>query len=173
VRRRNGFRGFGRSWRLLSVLGAVFLTPPAAVAADNPASEPLPRFATLRADEVNLRVGPGKRYPIEWVYRRKGLPVEVFAAFETWRKVRDSDGTEGWVDQHMIAAARAVVVQGDVREIHAAPDARSAVVARAAPGVIAKLVECSGPWCRIDAQDARGWVKRSEVWGVYPDEDVH
>ena len=132
----------------------------------------VPRFVTLRADEVNLRTGPGERYPIEWVYTRKGLPVEVVAEYDVWRKIRDSQGTEGWVHQRMITGNRSVIVSGGTQTLMSDPDPKSSVVARAEPGVIAKLLECQGPWCRVEAQDVRGWLKRSELWGVYPDEDV-
>ena len=148
----------------------LLLTAGLAEAADKGPS--VPRFVTLRADEVNLRTGPGERYPIEWVYTRKGLPVEVVAEYDVWRKIRDSQGTEGWVHQRMIAGNRSVIVRGQTPPLLSSPDPQSAVVARAEPGVIAKLLECQGPWCRIEAQDVRGWLRRSDLWGVYPDEDV-
>jgi len=136
------------------------------------AEEKTPHFAALRVDLVNLRTGPGERYPIEWVYQRKGLPVEVTAEFDVWRKVRDDDGTEGWVHQRMLAAVRNVVVTGALRTLHADPKPDAAAVARAEPGVIAHLLECRGPWCRVEAQGVKGWLQRSEVWGVLPNETV-
>jgi len=131
---------------------------------------PVPRFVSLRASEVNLRSGPGERYPIEWVLTRKGLPVEVVAEFDVWRKIRASDGTEGWVHERMVGSGRNVIIKGAERTLHAEPDAAAAPVARAEPGVIAHLVDCRGPWCRIETQGIKGWVKRDEIWGVYPDE---
>jgi SH3-like domain-containing protein len=136
------------------------------------AEEKTPRFASLRADLVNLRTGPGERYPIEWVYQRKGLPVEVTAEYDVWRKVRDSDGTEGWVHQRMLAAARNVVVKGALRTLRADPGPDAAAVARAEPGVIAHLLECRGAWCRLEAQGVKGWLQRADVWGVLPNETV-
>jgi SH3-like domain-containing protein len=136
------------------------------------AEEKPPYFASLRADTVNLRTGPGERYPIEWVYKRKGLPVEVTAQVDVWRRVRDADGTEGWVQERMLAASRSVVVTGAARTLRADPDAAATAVARAEPGVIARLLECKGPWCRVETQSIKGWLPRAEMWGVTPDENV-
>jgi SH3-like domain-containing protein len=143
-----------------------------AVAAADAAPKQLPRFATLRADEVNLRTGPGERYPIDWVLIRKGLPVEIVEEFDVWRKVRDFQGSEGWVHQRMLTGARNVLVEGGVRVLRVEPDAGSPPVARVEAGVVARLIECRGLWCRVEAQGIKGWLKRDEVWGVYPDEAV-
>ncbi|HYM02724.1 MAG TPA: SH3 domain-containing protein [Stellaceae bacterium] len=142
----------------------------AAEAADK--AQPVPRFATLRADEVNLRTGPGERYPIDWVLSKKGLPVEIIGEYDVWRKVHDSLGSEGWVHERMITSSRNVVVTGQIRTLRADPDGASSPVARAEPGVVARLLECRGAWCRVETQDIKGWIKRAEIWGVYPDEIV-
>jgi SH3-like domain-containing protein len=133
---------------------------------------PVPRFVSLRVDEVNLRTGPGERYPIDWVLVKKGLPVEIVEEFDIWRKIRDSQGSEGWVHQRMVTTARNVIVKGAMRTLHADPDAAAPAVARAEPGVIARLLECRGAWCRIETQGVKGWLGRAEVWGVYSDETV-
>ena len=158
-------------WRGIGAVALSLLLAGAAGAAEN--NLPVPRFVTLRADEVYLRTGPGERYPIEWVYKRKGLPLEVVAEFDIWRKVRDWQGTEGWVHERMITGNRNVVVTGGLRTLHSGPDDASAAVARAEPGVVAHLLECgSGDWCRIEAQGIKGWLKRDEMWGVFPNEKV-
>lgn len=136
------------------------------------ADEKLPHFATLRADAVNLRTGPGERYPVEWVYQKKGLPVEVTAQFDVWRRVRDSQGTVGWVHERMLTQRRSVLITGGLRTLRVKPDASAAAVAQAEPGVIARLVECKDAWCRIETNGIKGWLPRSEMWGVYPDETV-
>ena len=165
-----------RRW-VRAVVGAALMVacemcwPKITVAASG-SEAPVPRFAALHADKVNLRAGPGDRYPIEWVYVRKDWPVEVIAQFDHWRRVRDSDGTEGWVHEKMITARREVVVTGGVRALRQSPDANGTVIARAEPGVVARLEECRGDWCRIAAADIAGWVQRSEVWGVFPNETV-
>jgi len=133
---------------------------------------PVPRFVALRSAEVNLRTGPGERYPIEWVYRRKDLPVEIVAEFDNWRKIRDADGTEGWVHERMVTGRRSVLVRGAVRALREAPRSNAEMVARAEPGVVAKLLECNPGWCRIEANGIAGWLPRDEIWGVYPGETV-
>jgi SH3-like domain-containing protein len=133
---------------------------------------PVPRFVSLREDEVNLRAGPGEQYPIDWVLTRKGMPVEIVQEFDVWRKVRDPQGTEGWVHQRMVTGIRTIVVTGATRTLHADPDAAAPAVARAEPGVIAHLLECRGAWCRIETHDLKGWLKRDEMWGVFTDETV-
>ncbi len=144
-----------------------------ALAADSDTSLAVPRFVSLHSDRVNLRTGPGRRYPIEWVLTRKDMPVEVIAQFEHWRRVREWDGTVGWVQEHMITGQRYVIVaKGGVRPMFQGPDPRSAEVARTEPGVLARLLECSGPMCRIEAHDISGWMRRTDLWGVYPDESV-
>jgi SH3-like domain-containing protein len=161
---RRAFRSFVSPWFLAA---ATILLVPVATAA-----EKVPRFASLRADEANLRTGPGERYPVDWVLTKKGLPVEIVAEFDVWRKVHDSEGSEGWVHQRLLAVTRTVLIVGNIRVLHAEADAAAPAVARAEPGVIARLLECRGPWCRVEAQDIKGWLRRSEVWGVYPDEEV-
>lgn len=142
----------------------------AASAAAAETDEKLPRFESLRADMVNLRAGPGERYPVEWVYQRKGLPVEVTASFDVWRRIKDSDGTEGWVHERMLTGRRSVIVTGALRTLHSDANGASAAVARLEPGVVARLLACKGDWCRLEAQGIKGWLPRGEIWGVFPDE---
>jgi SH3-like domain-containing protein len=144
-----------------------------AAAADEDVGLKVPRFVSLHSDKVNLRTGPGRRYPIEWVLTRKDMPVEVIAQFEHWRRIRDWEGTAGWVQEHMVAGRRTVIVgKGAERPLHQQPDPVSAIIARAAPGVVARLLECRGPWCRVETDALSGWMRRSDLWGVYPDETV-
>ncbi len=159
--------------RLAPVLLAagVALAPLAAAGQSAPGGK-VPRFASLRSADVNLRVGPGETYPIAWVLTRKDMPVEIIKEFQNWRMIRDWQDTEGWVLDRMVTARRNAVVSGAVRALHSRPDPASAVVARAEPGVVARLLECQGGWCRIEAAGIAGWVQRSEIWGVLPDETV-
>jgi SH3-like domain-containing protein len=133
---------------------------------------PLPRFVSLRSDEVNLRTGPGTTYPIDWVYVRRGLPVEVIAEFDVWRRIRDWQGTVGWVHQSMLAGRRTILVAGGDRKLMREPAESAPVVARLAPGVIGWLLECDTAWCRIEVEGYRGWLQRDEFWGSYPRESV-
>lgn len=134
---------------------------------------PLPRFVSLRSDEVNLRTGPGVRYPIDWIYTRKDLPVEVVAEFEAWRKIRDWEGAEGWVHQSMLTGRRMMVVTGSVRRALRAGDSDSAsVLAQVDPGVLGKLMQCprNRDFCRVEIGQTQGWLRRDEFWGVYKGE---
>lgn len=131
-----------------------------------------PRFASLRADKVNVRIGPGVRYPIAWVFVRRDLPVEVTAEFDLWRKIRDIDGAEGWVHTSLLSGRRSAIVTGGVRALRRAPEAGAAAVAQAESGVVVKLLRCAGAWCEVAAADVRGWTRRAHLWGVYPEEQV-
>ena len=145
----------------------------AAVAADEDVALKVPRFVSLHSSKVNLRSGPGRQYPIEWVLTKRDMPVEITAQFEHWRRIREWDGTVGWVQEYMVNAKRYVVVdKGGVHPLYRQPDPASALVARAEPGVVARLAECRGQWCRIEADDVAGWLRRGDIWGVYPDETV-
>lgn len=164
---------------LLAALQAPGLVPvlvpvrPAA-AAPEPSGLPLPRFVTLRAAEINMRTGPGEQYPIKWTYQRPGLPVEIVAEYHTWRRVRDWQGTEGWMHASMLTGRRSFIVTGETRALRAAADASSRIIARIEPKVTGELDECpaAGAWCRVKIDGLKGWLKRAELWGVYPGEAV-
>ena len=130
---------------------------------------PLPRFVSLRATEANLRTGPGVQYPVDWVYNRQLLPLEIVAEYDTWRKVRDWEGTQGWVHQSMLSNSRALIVTGKVRTIRSQQSTKAAAVARAEPGVVGALLECpkERAWCRIEVEGREGWLRSVEFWGVY------
>jgi SH3-like domain-containing protein len=127
---------------------------------------PLPRFASFKSNEVNLRVGPGEIYPKQWVYQRAGMPVEIFEESDTWRRIRDYQGVVGWVSVNLLTSKRTAIVIETRRTLHDAPDATAPAVALLEPGVIGKLLECNGDWCRLDVKGHEGWLKRAEIWGV-------
>jgi SH3-like domain-containing protein len=157
------------------MLGAMLLLAAGhALAAEDEANGlKVPRFVSLDADKVNLRTGPGQRYPIDWVLTRRDMPVEVIAQFENWRRIREWDGTTGWVQQNLLTGKRhAIIAKGEVRPIHRDPDPGSTLVARAEPGVVGRLTECRAAWCRIETAAVSGWMRRTDLWGVYPDEKV-
>lgn len=164
------------------LMGAMALTglPGAASAAeqkpDSPATEtglPLPRFVSLGANEVNLRTGPDRRYPIIWVYKRRGMPVEIIQEYGIWRRIRDVDGIEGWVNRNLLTSVRTAMVTGQVRTLYARPEAGSAAVWRVEPGVVAKITLCEEDWCQLNIGGRTGWIRRSEIWGVYPRETIN
>lgn len=133
---------------------------------------PIPRFVSLRSGQVNVRTGPGVRYPVEWVFVRAGMPVEITAEFDTWRRIRDWEGTQGWVHQSMLSGRRAFVVTGELRTVRQRPEASAGAVAIVEPGVMGRLDGCRDDWCRVELQGLEGWLRRDEFWGVYPDEKV-
>ncbi len=135
--------------------------------------ERLPRFESLRSDKAFLRVGPGVRFPIAWVYQRRGLPVEVIEEYDTWRRVRDRDGVEGWMHSSLLQSKRQVLVHGSVRSMRRAAEDDAPVVARLEPGVIGTLQKCETNWCRVEITGLSGWVRRDQIWGVYPFEAVN
>jgi SH3-like domain-containing protein len=157
------------------LIAAICLVVSHRAMAENLGSEtklPIPRFVSLRSNEVNLRTGPGTNYPVDWVFVRHGLPVEIIAEFDVWRKIRDWQGTIGWVHQSMLDGRRTARITGEERELRSEPAESASIVARLAPGAIGRLLECEGAWCKIDAQGYRGWLPRDEFWGTYPDENV-
>ena len=119
-----------------------------------------------------MRSGPGLRYPIRWIYRREGLPVEVIAESDTWRKLRDWEGTEGWMHQSMLTGGRTVMVAGGSVFILNDPNPNSYTVAQLEAGVIAALQRCEGDWCEVSAGGYSGWLRRDAVYGVYPGETI-
>jgi len=133
-------------------------------------SLPVPRYVSLATGEVNLRTGPGMRYPVKLVVRKSGLPVEIVREFDVWRQVRDIDGDEGWVHKSMLSGRRSVVVKGQVQTLMRKPAAEAKPVAKLEPGVVARLQTCRGSWCQISVGGYDGWLKKETIWGVYPDE---
>ena len=154
-----------------AALAAMILVLPSLGSAAEEPKKP-PYFLSLGAGEVNLRTGPGVRYPIDWVYRRRALPVEVIGIFDHWRQIRDWQGTEGWVHQNMLSQRRTAIVTGGRRLLRREPGAQSAAVAALEPGVVGRLRSCQGDWCEIEIDGRRGWLAREEFWGAYPTEVI-
>jgi SH3-like domain-containing protein len=137
---------------------------------------PVPRFVSLKTDRVNVRGGPDKDHDVSWIYTRVGLPVEITAEFENWRRIRDSDGSEGWVYHTLLSGKRTATVQGkssaDLAPLHASADAQSPVTAKLESGVLGSIKRCTGTWCRIAGDSFDGWIEQDRLWGVYPDEKI-
>lgn len=139
---------------------------------------PLPRYVSLKSDRVNLREGPSKEHRTSWVFQRAGLPVEVTAEFETWRRVRDADGTEGWVLHSLLSGRRTVLVspwsknKGETFSLRETNSESAPVVATLEPGVIANVQSCQNTWCRVMVSKIVGYIKQDRLWGVYPNETV-
>lgn len=141
-----------------------------------PSGLPIPRFVSLKAEKVNVRRGPSSDHAVAWVFQRKGLPVEIVAEFENWRRVRDSDGSEGWILQNMLSGKRTAVIapwkQGQSVPLHNAAAEKAGLVAKVGAGVVADVEGCDGNWCELTAGGYDGYVEQSQLWGVYPGEKV-
>ena len=135
---------------------------------------PLPRFASLRSNHVNLRRGPGFRYRIDWVLHRRHLPVQIFREFHDWRAVRLPDGTEGWIKGALLSGRRSFVVQGKTVPLRYAPRANARPAAWLKPGVVGRILDCAAgsSWCRVRVDDHSGYVPRKAIWGVAPHEVI-
>jgi SH3-like domain-containing protein len=151
-------------------IALLFAAVPAA--AQSETGLPLPRYVSLRADAVNLRTGPGRRYPIDWVFTRAGMPIQIVAEFEGWRQVRALDGTSGWIHKSMLSGKRTVVIAGREDRIYRAPDKNAEIAAFVEPGVVATLLGCEVGWCRLTVESHRvtGWMPQDVLWGILPEE---
>jgi SH3-like domain-containing protein len=137
---------------------------------------PVPRYVSLKSDHVNVRAGPTKDNDVAWVYTRAGLPVEITAEFENWRRVRDSEGAEGWVYHSLLSGRRTAVVtmksRDELASLHESADSSSAVNARLQAGVLAQVKRCDSHWCHVAGDGFDGWIEQQRLWGVYADEKV-
>jgi len=168
------------AWLLLTLL---VCAPPAWAQAGNPSGLPLPRFASTRSDPINVRVGPGTKYEVAWTYLQSVIPVEIVQEFDTWRKIRDMDGAEGWVHQNLLQGTRAgyatpLLANGEVALRASAADTAT-VRARLGAGFKVIIKQCDAVWCEVTATSQggngrsasySGFVRQEELWGVYPDE---
>jgi SH3-like domain-containing protein len=134
---------------------------------------PIPRFASLRSDEVNVRTGPNTRYPIDWVFKRKAMPVEIVAEYENWRKIRDWQGASGWVHQSLLTGKRSFIIASKTANLHKTPAASAEVVAKLEPEVMGEIRSCTGDWCRVKVSNVSGWIERTRLWGVYKSEPIN
>ncbi len=145
---------------------------------NGPSGLPLPRFVSLKAERVNVRTGPAKDTDVSWVYTRVGLPVEIIAEYDNWRRIRDWEGAEGWVLHSLLSGRRTALVSAAAKSVddfvplHASADKQSAITARLQAGVLAAVKRCAGSWCRITGQGFDGWIEEGRLWGVYPGEKV-
>lgn len=155
----------------ISAIAAV-LSVVSGMAAFAAASAPQPYFVSIKVDEAYMREGPSDMHRVKWIYRRKGLPLEVIATFDVWRRVRDMDGEVGWMHMALLTRDRtAVVTGGPGAEVYARDDTTSQVLARAQPGVIGRLLGCGMLTCEVEFPGAEGWIARARLWGIHGGED--
>jgi SH3-like domain-containing protein len=144
-----------------------------AVSATQEANAPSqPYFVSLKSDKVFMREGPSDNHRVKWVYHRKGLPVEVVASFEVWRRVKDMDGEIGWIHTALLSRERTAVVVGSAEApIRKATGAEAEVVAEAKPGAVGRLVTCKADSCEVKFDAVTGWLERTRLWGVHDGEN--
>ena len=168
---------------MLSLVGGVslFSTFKAAYAAESKLGKvtglPIPRFVTLRSSKVNARTGPALRYPIQWVYKRDNLPVEVTAEFDAWRQIRDMDGSISWVHSSLLSGQRMGLIHNIDGEMETAPaykkaDSQSRRVLALENAALGEIKKCDMRYCQLDFKAYRGWVEKKNIWGIYPDEVI-
>ncbi|MEM9332727.1 MAG: SH3 domain-containing protein [Pseudomonadota bacterium] len=138
---------------------------------------PVPRFVSLKAQRVNMRIGPGKQFKVAWLYLKKGLPVEIIQEYDNWRKVRDPEGNEGWILHSLLSGKRTAIVnpgerdkEAGIADLRKDASEEADVMARIEPGVVTEVQACQEEWCLISADGESGYVAKKFLWGVYPDE---
>ena len=146
------------------------------LAAGSSSGLPVPRFVSLKPDKVNVRAGPTRTHDVTWQFTRSGLPVEITAESDNWRRIRDWEGSEGWVYHSLLSGRRTAMVTSKHKDelvpLFGAADDQSSVVARLQPGVSASVRKCTGKWCQINGAGFDGWIAQERLWGVYPNELV-
>ena len=132
---------------------------------------PMPRYVSLRANEANARRGPDQSHRIDWVYKRRDLPLRVTAEYENWRRVEDADGKGGWMHHALLSGLRTALVRTDMTPLRRSPDTVSSQTALLERGVIARVRICQRDWCRLEVEGARGWAQKRHLWGFDPLEE--
>ncbi len=172
-----GLFGLGSLAVMLVAAGEIVLAAPLRAGADlGKSGLQVPRFVSLKAGRVNVRVGPGEDYKIAWVFTRTGLPIEVIQEYDTWRRIRDSDGEVGWVFNSLLSGKRTAVVtpwaKGEPQPIRADATSGATVTAYLEPGVMGTVERCRSGWCQIKGKGFDGWIEQDRLWGVYPNEQI-
>ena len=134
---------------------------------------PLPRFASIRSDKTYARTGPATRYPIKWIYQKNNLPVEIIQEFDTWRKIRDIDGEEGWIHQSLLSGKRYAILKTDESlPLLRSNNDESRPVALVESGAVMSLESCKNNWCDVETSGYEGWIPADSLWGVYDHEEI-
>ncbi|MDF3384467.1 MULTISPECIES: SH3 domain-containing protein [unclassified Sulfitobacter] len=161
-------------FRSALMVGALLLAQPTSGFAEEARGQvtnlPLPRFVSMKASEGNVRRGPSLSHRIDWVYKRRDLPLRITAEHGHWRRVEDRDGMGGWVHYSLLSGTRTVLVEQDMLQLRINPDPKAAVVARLELGVVARLGECTLEWCELRSGGFTGWAPKVRLWGVGPKE---
>lgn len=168
-----------RAPRVAAFLLALLLALPAGAvgeATGTTSGLPVPRYVSLKADKVNVRGGPSREHDVTWVFTRAGIPVEITAESENWRRIRDAEGAEGWVFHSLLSGRRTALVspstKAEMFPLYERASTSSNVVARLQARVLATVRNCDGKWCRVFGDGFDGFIEQHLLWGVYPNETV-
>jgi len=162
---------------ILSIIGLFYLIPAAPTWGEEKiilgkSGYPVPRYVTLAKDTVNVRTGPGRKYPITWVYKRKGLPLKIVNEYENWRKFIDSEGSSGWIWGPLLSSRRTGLITAKNQILLKQPKEDSDVALKAEAGVIGQIIECKAGWCRLNFNGIKGWLRQDQIWGVFAEETL-
>lgn len=155
-----------RSLTLAATLAACLASPVAAQ------ERPLPYWASIAAGQALMRTGPDRSYPALWLYKRRDLPVRVLQVVGPWRRVKEQDGSSGWMLATLLAARRTAVVSGGLRPIRAEPGPGAHSLWQAEPGVLGRISKCDGQYCRIQIGEKVGFIEQAGIWGTDPGEKL-
>lgn len=176
--RRRVIEGFALSFAALSVLCAPAFSQTTGSVDKSESGLPLPRFVSLKSSRVNMRVGPGKDYAVDWMYLKSGLPMEIIQEYDTWRRVRDAEGAEGWVNQSLLSGKRTAIAapwhrgKDTMVSLRTKPDAGAPARAVVEPGALGVIESCDGAWCHMKFAGEDGYVEQTLIWGAYPGETI-
>lgn len=168
----------GRAWGLLLLLAFSIAAPIGASGQTGGSASglPVPRYVSLKADKVNVRGGPSRDHDVTWIFTRVGIPVEITAESENWRRIRDAEGAEGWVFHSLLSGRRTVLVspstKADAFPLYDGPDTGARVVAKLEAKVLGTVRSCNKKWCRIFGNGFDGFIEQHLLWGVYPNEVI-
>ena len=131
-----------------------------------------PYWASISASQARMRTGPGRNFPISWLYQRADLPVRVVEIYNNWRKIEDPEGVQGWMLVNLLSAERTAMITGDIRPLRSAPQPNAAIRYRAEPGVVGRIRNCRNGWCEFDVHGRSGFVQTAHLYGVDADEEI-
>ncbi|OSQ48259.1 SH3 domain-containing protein [Marivita geojedonensis] len=160
----------GKVFSVVLIAGAIFTQPGFASERGSVTNLPLPRFVSMKASEGNVRRGPSLSHRIDWVYKRRNMPLQITAEHGHWRRVQDRDGAGGWVHYALLSGVRTAIVEVDMLNLYARPDSSTQVNAQLSLGVVAEVRQCQQDWCELSAGGYKGWARKGAYWGVKRDE---
>lgn len=165
-----GAKLYGFRCAILGLIMVAFVITPAYAAedaTDQATNLPLPRFASLKSNNAYVRAGPSMDYPIRWVYKKEGLPVEILQEFDSWRKIKDPDGQIGWAHKILLSGKRTAQIKGEGMAPAYANADKDKMVVQFEKGAIVSVTECEKYMCRIEFAPYEGWIEKKYLWGVY------